>query len=292
MRIDFLNIMKPQLFKAGDYITTYNQDKQSMFILADGVIQLFQVQLQTEIQRYLTLQKNLLQGLLNEKQIKEAKSNLIMKDKDISLINRIGEVFGDHSQITELQQKRGYTLCLTDVKVFAINNEDLKNFIQKMYTAPEFIEKYKFIGEAIPYLDKISRTTRDRVTKCFKYEKYPPGHVIFQEGDFLKQGYILKSGEVELFSNKNFKFIQLLQDLEVEDHLNEIQIFQQILLNSFKDHRRNSMLEMHFKKDSNNFVLQVKNQGQWIGEEAQQIYIGRCFLNANILNIDTKDTQS
>lgn len=60
-----------------------------------------------------------------------------------------------------------------------------------MYNAPDYLEKYKFIGEAIPYLEKVSKITRDRVTKCFRLEKYPPGHIIFKEGEFLREGYII-----------------------------------------------------------------------------------------------------
>ena len=83
----------------------------------------------------------------------------------------------------------------------------MKAFVLKMFSTPEYLEKYRFLGESIPYLQKVSKITRDRVTKTFKVAKFPHGHTLFKEGDFLKCAFIIKSGEVELSSNKNFKFI-------------------------------------------------------------------------------------
>jgi hypothetical protein len=140
---------------------------------------------------------------------------MIIKDKDISMLTRPGEVFGDHFALTEEKIKRSFTLCRTQVKCLFITFDNLTAFMKKLYSSPEYQEKYNFLLSAIPFMNKVTRITRDRITKAFRTVSHPPGHVLFREGEFIKSAYIVVKGEVELTSTKNFQFIQMIQDLEL-----------------------------------------------------------------------------
>ncbi len=48
---------------------------------------------------------------------------------------------------------------------------------------------------------------RDRITKAFKLASFTHGHMIFKEGDFIKDTYLLRKGEVEIYTNRNLSFI-------------------------------------------------------------------------------------
>ncbi|CDW83135.1 UNKNOWN [Stylonychia lemnae] len=267
MQKEFLQLLEPVVFKESQFITQYDKEKQPLFILVEGHIQFFQTQLESEIQKYLQLHRLYDAGSIDEISLKEAKQNMLMKDKDITILFKAGEFFGYHNIISELEEKRGYALTKTQVKCLMIPYENLRRFVMKMYNSPEYVEKFDFIGDSIPQLSKVSRITRDRVTKCFKVEKFPPGHILFKEGEHLKQAYILKSGEVELLSNKNFKFIKLIQKLQPDDYVDEKMIFQKLLSKSLKDPSKQTIIDMYYKNTEDNFVLQLKESGQWIGEE-------------------------
>ena len=40
-------------------------------------------------------------------------------------------------------------------------------------------------------MNKLTRITKDRIAKAFKDVKHAPGHVIFREGDNLKDAYLI-----------------------------------------------------------------------------------------------------
>jgi len=71
---------------------------------------------------------------------------MIMKDKDISYIIKAGEFFGNHNILSEMEEKRGYALAKNEVKCLMMPYESLRRFVLKMYSSPEYIEKFDFIG--------------------------------------------------------------------------------------------------------------------------------------------------
>jgi hypothetical protein len=54
---------------------------------------------------------------------------MIIKDKDISVFDKPGTLFGDHSLISDSKFRRQYTLALTDLKYLEISVIDLHNFL-------------------------------------------------------------------------------------------------------------------------------------------------------------------
>lgn len=40
--------------------------------------------------------------------------------------------------------------------------------MKTFYTSPEYLERYHFLLSAIPFMNKLTRITRDRITKAFK----------------------------------------------------------------------------------------------------------------------------
>ena len=67
---------------------------------------------------------------------------------------------------------------------------------------------------------------RDRIVKSFRLEKFPAGHILFKEGDFIRSAHLVKRGEVELYTNRNLKFIQMMEENTGDEAggLNEEQI--------------------------------------------------------------------
>ncbi len=53
-------------------------------------------------------------------------------------------------------------------------------------------------------MNKLTKITKDRITKAFRSISHPAGHILFKEGDFLKHAFLIVKGEVEMTSTKNF----------------------------------------------------------------------------------------
>ena len=81
----------------------------------------------------------------------------------------------------------------------------------------------------MPSLQKASKLTKDRVCRSFRFHSYPPGHTLFQEGEFLKNGYLLKKGEVELYSRRNLRLVNHFQDLKNHSEMDQDQIIKKLL---------------------------------------------------------------
>ena len=82
-----------------------------------------------------------------------------------------------------------------------------------MINTEEYKEKLNFIINSLPTLNRCSRLTKDRVCRSFRLLTYPAGHTLFKEGEFLKQGYLIKTGEIELYSRRNLKLINHINSL-------------------------------------------------------------------------------
>ena len=72
---------------------------------------------------------------------------------------------------------------------------------------------------------------RDRITRSFKLEKFPAGHMLFKEGDFIRSAHLVKRGEVELYTNRNLKFIQMMEENAGDEAggLNELKVIQDVI---------------------------------------------------------------
>jgi len=71
---------------------------------------------------------------------------MIMKDKDVTFIMKAGEFFGCHNILSEMEEKRGYALAKNEVRCLMMPYEILRKFVMKMYSSPEYVEKFDFIG--------------------------------------------------------------------------------------------------------------------------------------------------
>ena len=138
---------------------------------------------------------------LSPEQLDEFRSSMILKEKDVTFINKSGDFFGDHFPLTEQKLKRSFTLTTSRVKCLMMTKENLKLFMHKMYTSPEYTTKYNFLLDHIPIMNRLTRVTKDRITKAFKCVSYASGYSIFREGDYLKDAYLILQGEVEITSS-------------------------------------------------------------------------------------------
>lgn len=62
---------------------------------------------------------------------------------------------------------------------------------------------------------------KERICKSFRVHSYPAGHALFKEGEFLKNGALIKKGEVELFSRRNLRLINYIAKLKEEKKLDQ-----------------------------------------------------------------------
>jgi CRP-like cAMP-binding protein len=83
-----------------------------------------------------------------------------------------------------------------------------------MQRTDEYKEKLRFIMEAMPSLEKASKITKDRVCRSFRLFSFPPGYTLFNEGEFIRSAYLLRTGEVELFSRRNLRLVNHIQELK------------------------------------------------------------------------------
>jgi CRP-like cAMP-binding protein len=90
-----------------------------------------------------------------------------------------------------------------------------------MQKTVEYQERLAFILKSLPQLQKQSKFTKDRIVRSLKYHKYPSGHALFKEGEFIKHGFAIKSGEVELYSRRNLRLISHINKLKEEKQMDQ-----------------------------------------------------------------------
>ena len=73
-------------------------------------------------------------------------------------------------------------MTLSPTAVLEISAEDLTRFIQKMHTSPEAQAKLDFIEKAIPAIEMLSRTKREKIARCFNEVIFCPSHQLYKEG--------------------------------------------------------------------------------------------------------------
>jgi CRP-like cAMP-binding protein len=89
----------------------------------------------------------------------------------------------------------------------------------------EDTEEYKlrlaFLLDSLPSLNKSSKIIKNRICRSFREQSFPAGHVMFREGDFIKNGYLIKRGEVELYSRRNLRLINYINTLKEERKIDQ-----------------------------------------------------------------------
>jgi hypothetical protein len=78
---------------------------------------------------------------------------------------------------------------------------------------PIYKERLSFLESSLSGFNKCSKIVKERICKSFRVLNYPAGHALFKEGEFLKNGCLIKSGEVELFSRRNLRLINYIAKL-------------------------------------------------------------------------------
>jgi hypothetical protein len=100
-----------------------------------------------------------------------------------------------------------------------------------MQNTPVFKERLSFLESSLQGFNKCSKIVKDRICKSFRLLTFPAGHPIFKEGDFIKNGYLIRKGEVELFSRRNLRLINYIAKLQEEKKLDQDQILKKLLSN-------------------------------------------------------------
>jgi hypothetical protein len=54
---------------------------------------------------------------------------------------------------------------------------------------------------------------------------------VFKEGEFIKNGFLIRKGEVELFSRRNLRLISYIAKLKDENKMDQDQILKKLLSN-------------------------------------------------------------
>jgi hypothetical protein len=98
-----------------------------------------------------------------------------------------------------------------------------------MAQTPEYKERLSFLTQALPSLGKCSKIIKDRICRSFKDLSFPNGYTLFKEGEFIKNGYLIKKGEIELYSRRNLRLISHINMLKEEKQLDQDQIIKKLL---------------------------------------------------------------
>jgi hypothetical protein len=144
-----------------------------------------------------------------------------VRESDVRIIKKAGEVLGDSSQLNEEKLNRSFIFCKTGVKCLKVDQEDLKKFLLSMSLTEEYKQRLNFLLSSIPSLDKLSRINKDRICRSFRDQILPSGHIIFKEGEFIKNGYLIRRGEIELYSRRNLQLISQINKLKDERKLDQ-----------------------------------------------------------------------
>lgn len=73
-----------------------------------------------------------------------------------------------------------------------------------------------FLLDSLPSLQKCSKIIKNRICRSFRELSFPAGYPLIKEGDFIKHGYIIRRGEIELYSRRNLRLINYINKLKEE----------------------------------------------------------------------------
>jgi len=90
-------------------------------------------------------------------------------------------------------------------------------------------ERLSFLENNLQGFSKCSKIVKDRICRSFRVISYPAGHPIFKEGEFIKNGFLIRKGEVELYSRRNLRLISYISKLKEEKKLDQDQILKKLL---------------------------------------------------------------
>lgn len=128
------------------------------------------------------------------------------KGKEIWIRNlREGDFFGEFSFFTD-QKRHANVKAVTECEILEISQSELQAMIQAHPHVKEVLQDFfqkrvlDFFLAISPFFSCLNFAEREEVLKRFHLLKFPKGRIIFKGGDSAHALYMVKSGEVEIFT--------------------------------------------------------------------------------------------
>lgn len=128
------------------------------------------------------------------------------KGKEVWIRNlREGDFFGEFSFFTD-QRRNASVKTVTECEILEISKSELETIIQAHPHVKEVLQDFfqkrvlDFFLALSPFFSFLNYTEREEVLRHFHPLKFPKGRVIFRGGDPAHALYMIKSGEVEIFT--------------------------------------------------------------------------------------------
>lgn len=118
---------------------------------------------------------------------------------------REGDFFGEFSFFTD-QKRHANVKAVTECEILEISHKELKEIIQSHPHVEKVLQDFfqkrvlDFFLAISPFFSCLHFTEREEVLKRFHLLKFPKGRIIFKGGDPPHALYMIKSGEVEVFT--------------------------------------------------------------------------------------------
>jgi hypothetical protein len=116
---------------------------------------------------------------------------------------------------------RSYLYAKTPVRCLKLEQDALTKFLHRMEDTDEYKQRLHFLLDSLPSLNKSSKIIKNRICRSFREQSFPAGHAMFREGEFIKNGYLIKRGEVELYSRRNLRLINYINTLKEERKIDQ-----------------------------------------------------------------------
>ncbi len=128
------------------------------------------------------------------------------KGKEVWVRNlREGDFFGEFSFFTD-QRRHANVKAVTECEILEISQRELQAIIQAHPHVKEVLQDFfqkrvlDFFLAISPFFSCLNYIEREEILKHFHLLKFPKGRVIFRGGDPAHALYMIKSGEVEIFT--------------------------------------------------------------------------------------------
>ncbi len=153
------------------------------------------------------------------------------KGEEIWIRNlREGDFFGEFSFLTD-QRRHASVMAVTECEILEISQNELNQIIQAHPHVKEilhdFFQKrvFDFFLALSPFFSCLNFKEREEVLKRFRLIKFPRGKMIFRGGDPAHALYMIKSGEVEIFTENRKRRRVVLGRLKSGSVFGEIGLF-------------------------------------------------------------------
>ncbi|MGB9628522.1 MAG: cyclic nucleotide-binding domain-containing protein [Thermodesulfobacteriota bacterium] len=118
---------------------------------------------------------------------------------------REGDFFGEFSFFTD-QKRHANVKAVTECEILEISQLELQQIIKTHPHVKEVLQNFfqkrvlDFFLAISPFFSCLNFTEREEVLKRFHLLKFPKGRIVFRGGDPAHALYLVKSGEVEIFT--------------------------------------------------------------------------------------------